>query len=77
MNVLVLNAGSSTLKFRVINMINEETIISGICERIGIDGVVEYAVVNGNVNRLNVAMKIYEDAVRYVIELLRGESWGF
>lgn len=77
MNVLILNAGSSTLKFKVINMIYEETIISGICERIGIDGVVAYAVGNGTVNRLNVIMKTYDEAVLYVIKLLRGNIGNF
>lgn len=58
-------------------MIYEETIISGICERIGIDGVVAYAVGNGTANRLNVIMKTYGDAVLCVIEMLRGNIGNF
>ncbi|MCL2718407.1 MAG: acetate kinase [Lachnospiraceae bacterium] len=38
MNILVINCGSSSLKFQLINSENEETIAKGICERIGITG---------------------------------------
>lgn len=36
MKVLVINSGSSSLKFELIDMTNEKTIAKGICERIGI-----------------------------------------
>ena len=36
MKVLVINSGSSSLKFELIDMVNEETLAKGICERIGI-----------------------------------------
>ena len=38
MKILVINAGSSSLKYQLINMDNEEVIAKGLCERIGIDG---------------------------------------
>ena len=38
MNVLVINCGSSSLKYQLLNMENEQVIAKGICERIGIDG---------------------------------------
>ncbi len=38
MNVLVVNCGSSSLKYQLLNMDNESVIAKGICERIGIDG---------------------------------------
>lgn len=38
MNVLVVNCGSSSLKYQVLNMENESVLAIGICERIGIDG---------------------------------------
>ena len=38
MNVLVINCGSSSLKFQLINAESEEVLAKGICERIGIDG---------------------------------------
>ena len=42
MNILVINCGSSSLKFQVINSESEEVLAKGICERIGIGGVLEY-----------------------------------
>ena len=41
MNILVINCGSSSLKFQVINSESEEVLAKGICERIGIGGVLE------------------------------------
>ena len=38
MNVLVINCGSSSLKYQLLNMQNESVLAKGICERIGIDG---------------------------------------
>ena len=38
MNVLVINCGSSSLKFQLINAESEEVLAKGLCERIGIDG---------------------------------------
>ncbi|MCR5672577.1 MAG: acetate kinase, partial [Lachnospiraceae bacterium] len=38
MNVLVINCGSSSLKYQLIDADNEEVLAKGLCERIGIDG---------------------------------------
>ncbi len=38
MNILVINCGSSSLKFQLINSNTEEVIAKGLCERIGIEG---------------------------------------
>ena len=38
MNVLVINCGSSSLKYQLINSDSEEVLAKGLCERIGIDG---------------------------------------
>ena len=42
MNVLVINCGSSSLKFQLINSDSEAVLAKGICERIGIDGRLTY-----------------------------------
>ena len=42
MNILVINAGSSSLKYQLIRMEDETTLCKGICERIGIDGKYSY-----------------------------------
>ena len=39
MNVLVVNCGSSSLKFQLINYDNRDVLAKGLCERIGIDAV--------------------------------------
>ena len=38
MNVLVINAGSSSLKYQLFDMDSKEVLAKGLCERIGIDG---------------------------------------
>ena len=38
MNILVINCGSSSLKFQVINAESEKLLAKGLCERIGMDG---------------------------------------
>ena len=38
MNILVINAGSSSLKYQLINMEGEKVLAKGVCERIGIEG---------------------------------------
>lgn len=38
MKILVINAGSSSLKYQLINVESREAIAKGICERIGMDG---------------------------------------
>ena len=42
MNVLVINCGSSSLKYQLINSDSEEVLAKGLCERIGIDGRLVY-----------------------------------
>ena len=42
MNVLVINCGSSSLKFQLINAETEQVLAKGLCERIGIDGRLTY-----------------------------------
>ena len=42
MNILVINCGSSSLKFQLINAESEEVLAKGLCERIGIDGRLTY-----------------------------------
>lgn len=39
MKILVINSGSSSLKFQVIDSSTEEVLARGVCERIGIDGI--------------------------------------
>ena len=47
MNVLVINCGSSSLKFQLINSDTEAVLAKGLCERIGIDGSLTYQPAGG------------------------------
>lgn len=47
MNVLVINCGSSSLKFQLINSDTEDVLAKGLCERIGIDGRLVYQPAGG------------------------------
>ena len=47
MNVLVINCGSSSLKFQLINSESEKVLAKGLCERIGIDGSLTYQPAGG------------------------------
>ena len=47
MNVLVINCGSSSLKYQVINSDTEAVLAKGLCERIGIDGRLTYKPAGG------------------------------
>ena len=42
MNILVINAGSSSLKYQLLNPDTQEVLAKGLCERIGIDGKFTY-----------------------------------
>lgn len=70
MNILVLNAGSSTLKFKVIDMSTEDTLLSGLCERIGLDGGVSYSTKDGKSKKEKVLLENHDDALKCVVKIL-------
>ena len=47
MKILVINAGSSSMKYQLIDMENENVIAKGLCERIGIDGKITHKTFEG------------------------------
>ncbi|MBQ9413734.1 MAG: acetate kinase [Clostridia bacterium] len=57
MKILVINAGSSSLKYQLINMEDELCIAKGICERIGIDGKFEHKTASGYETKYDIEMK--------------------
>ncbi len=69
MKVLVVNCGSSSLKFQLIETDGERVIAKGLCERIGIDGHFIYAG-NGEKYDRSVAIPDHDEAVRLTIEAL-------
>lgn len=77
MNVLVLNCGSSSLKYQLINMENENVLAIGICERIGIDGSLIAHTPKGKEKITTmVEMPNHKKAVEYVISALINDEYG-
>lgn len=76
MNVLVINCGSSSLKFQLINAQSEEVLAKGICERIGIDGRLTYQPEGGEKEKSDKPMPTHTEAIQFVIEALTNPETG-
>jgi len=76
MNVLVINCGSSSLKFQLIASDTEKALAKGICERIGIDGVLVYQPESGEKLKVGKPMPTHVEAIQYVIDALTDENHG-
>ena len=70
MLVFVLNAGSSSLKYQLMNPVTKKVLASGICERIGIDGVLKHEYNDGKKLVLNEAMPTHKEAINAVLTTL-------
>lgn len=76
MNVFVVNCGSSSLKYQLINTDTEEVIAKGLCERIGIDGKLKHKPTGKEELVKEVAMPDHKAAVSYVLEALTDKVSG-
>ena len=77
MKILVINSGSSSLKFQVIDSDTEQVLVRGVCERIGIDGRFTYKPHGGvAVSAAPVAMENHTQAVNVLMEALVDEKNG-
>lgn len=76
MNVLVINCGSSSLKFQLINSDTEAVLAKGLCERIGIDGSLTYQPAGGEKSQQSLAMPTHNEAIQFVIEALTNADTG-
>ena len=76
MNVLVINCGSSSLKFQLINSDSEDVLAKGLCERIGIDGRLVYQPANGDKETTEAAMPTHKQAIQMVLDALMNEKTG-
>lgn len=77
MNVLVINCGSSSLKYQLINSDREEVLAKGLCERIGIEGsAITHQPEGGEKIKTEVDMPNHTVAVKLVIEKLTDASVG-
>ena len=73
MNVLVINAGSSSLKYQLLDVDTREVYAKGNCERIGIDGsFVGHEEMGGEKQKLEVALPDHKTAIQYVFDILKG-----
>ena len=76
MNVLVINCGSSSLKYQLINSDTEAVLAKGLCERIGIDGMLTYQPEGGEKEKSEIAMPTHTEAINAVLAALTNEKSG-
>ena len=76
MKILVLNSGSSSLKYQVIDMDTEETLASGYYERIGSDKAFLTHKVNGEKIKLENPVKDHSEALKFVMDQLLSSEYG-
>ncbi len=79
MNVLVINAGSSSLKYQLLNPATGELLAKGLCERIGIDGKFTYKPQlpgKEKLDAVDVAMPTHSEAIQAVLNALVDEKNG-
>ena len=71
MNILVINAGSSSLKYQLLNPETQQVLAKGLCERIGIDGKFTYKPEGKRaVKEADVAMPTHNEAIKAVLDAL-------
>ena len=71
MNILVINAGSSSLKYQLLNPETEQVLAKGLCERIGIDGKFTYKPEGKEaIKAADVAMPTHSEAIQTVLNAL-------
>ena len=75
MNVLVVNAGSSSLKYQLFDTESSTVLAKGNCERIGIDGKLTHKSANG-VLESEIPMPAHDAAIRAVLDALTDKTYG-
>ena len=76
MKVLVINAGSSSLKYQLIDMETEAVIAKGGCERIGLDGAKLTHKANGKETEIIAAQPTHNESIQLVLKALTDEKIG-
>ena len=77
MKVLVINAGSSSLKYQLLDTDNQQVLAKGLCERIGIDGKFTYKAPGKNtIDAVDVAMPTHSEAIQAVLNALVDKDNG-
>lgn len=76
MKILIINCGSSSLKYRLMNIETEEAIADGLVERIGLDASRLVQKVNGEKYIVDAEIKDHNDAINEVIKALTDKTHG-
>lgn len=77
MNILVMNCGSSSLKYQLIDMENERVLAKGLCERIGIEGsLLTHTPAGGEKMKFPAPMPSHRKAIRMVLDALIDPNHG-
>lgn len=76
MNVLVINCGSSSLKYQLIDSESEAVLAKGLCERIGIDGRLVYQKTGLDKEITEAAMPTHKQAIQMVLDALVNPNTG-
>ena len=77
MNILVINAGSSSLKYQLIDIANETMLLKGICDRIGMKGgSINQKTADGRQFRLEEDMPTHKEAIELVLKALVDKEAG-
>ncbi|RXJ90316.1 acetate kinase [Arcobacter sp. CECT 8983] len=70
MLILVLNAGSSSLKYQLIDVETAEVKANGLCERIGIDGVMKHEIAENRKLTIDHPMPTHKEAIEFMLNIL-------
>ena len=76
MNVLVINCGSSSLKYQLINSDTEDVLAKGLCERIGIDGRLVYQLAGHDKEITEAPMPTHKEGIQMVLDALVNPKTG-
>ena len=76
MNVLVINCGSSSLKYQLIDSESEKVLAKGLCERIGIDGRLTYQKAGLDKEITEAPMPTHKEAIKMVLDALTNDKTG-
>ncbi len=76
MKILVINAGSSSLKYQLLDPDSKEVLAKGLCERIGIDGHLKHTPTGKDVFDADVDLPDHEVAIKEVLNILMHNHYG-
>ena len=76
MKVLIINCGSSSLKYQLIDSASEAVLAKGLCERIGIDGILSYEKTGAEKEKRDAPMPTHTEAVQLVLDALTNPKTG-